>query len=45
MEFLIEMGVDPALAILGMKTAPDDIYVLLTDEAVQYRLATGIIDN
>lgn len=43
MEHLQNMGVNPALSILAMKTAPDDIYVLLPSELEEYDLATTLL--
>ncbi len=44
MEFLIEMGVDPALMIYSLKTPPERIYVLIEEELTETRLATQMID-
>ena len=41
MAYLIEMGIDPALMQHALVTPPDEIYLLLPDELVRYRLVTG----
>lgn len=43
MEHFISMGVDPSISILAMKTAPDDIYILLPAELEKYLLATELM--
>lgn len=45
MEYLKSMGVDPAISILAMKTAPDDIYILLPSELETYQLATNLLEG
>jgi len=45
MEHLQEMGVDPAISILAMKTAPEDLYILLPEELEAYKLATRILEG
>jgi len=44
MRYLIEMGVDPGVMVHGLTTPPDDIYVLVEDELIESRLATGVFD-
>ncbi|MEY8841276.1 hypothetical protein AB9K41_19785 [Cribrihabitans sp. XS_ASV171] len=44
MEYLIEMGIDPALMIHSLKTPPERIYVLVEEELTETRLATEMID-
>ncbi|MEO1493391.1 MAG: hypothetical protein AAFV19_14650 [Pseudomonadota bacterium] len=43
MAHLNEMGVDPLLMVHALKTPPEEIYFLVEDELVEYRLATEII--
>lgn len=45
MEHLKSMGVDPAISILAMKTAPNDIYILLPSELEEYLLATSLLER
>jgi hypothetical protein len=40
MEYLIEMGIDPALMRFGLSTPPDDIYILVEDELLDSALAS-----
>ncbi len=44
MEYLINMGVDPALMLYSLKTPPDQIYALVEDELTDTRIATKIIE-
>ncbi|GFE65359.1 hypothetical protein [Litoreibacter roseus] len=45
MTYLDEMGVGPLLMRHALATPPDEIYILLTDQLLEYELATEIIDN
>ncbi len=42
--YLGEMGIDPLILVHVLKTPPDDIYLLLEDELLEYRLATEVVD-
>lgn len=42
MAFLDEMGVDPLILVHGLKTPPEEIYFLVEEELMDYRLATEI---
>ncbi len=42
--YLGEMGIDPLILVHVLKTAPDDIYLLVEDELLEYRLATRVVD-
>jgi hypothetical protein len=42
--YLGEMGIDPLMLVHVLKTPPDDIYLLLEDELLEYRLATKVVD-
>ncbi len=44
MQHLIEMGIDPALMLYSLNTPPDQIYALVSDELIQTRLATQMIE-
>ena len=44
MRYLIEMGVDAGVMVHGLTTPPNDIYVLVEDELLESRLATGVTD-
>ncbi len=41
MEFLIEMGVEPSVMLHSLNTPPGEIYVLVEEELIDSRLATG----
>ncbi|MCI4661249.1 MAG: hypothetical protein MRY63_05430 [Neomegalonema sp.] len=38
-DHLVQMGVDPALWILALRTPPDQLYVLTPEEVARYKLA------
>lgn len=38
------MGIDQLILVHVLKTPPDDIYLLLEDELLDYRLATKVVD-
>lgn len=40
MSHLVDMGVDPSLMIPALRTPPDQIYIILPDEALELGLAT-----
>jgi hypothetical protein len=40
MSHLVDLGVDPSLMIPALRTPPDQIYILLPDEALELGLAT-----
>lgn len=40
MGYLVEMGIDPGVMVHGLKTPPDDIYVLVEEELLESRIAT-----
>ena len=42
--YLGEMGIDPLILVHVLKTPPDDIYLLVEEELVEYRLATEVVD-
>ncbi|QYK40251.1 MAG: hypothetical protein KF887_12505 [Paracoccaceae bacterium] len=42
MEYLNEMGVDPLIVVPALKTPPDEIYLLVEEEMLAYRLATTV---
>ncbi|SEN23752.1 hypothetical protein SAMN04488077_1142 [Roseovarius tolerans] len=44
MGYLIEMGIDPGVMIHGLKTPPNDIYVLVENELLESRMATEVIE-
>lgn len=44
MDFLIEMGIDPGLMLYSLNTPPDDVYVLVEEELLSTRLATGVLE-
>ncbi|NNU81798.1 hypothetical protein HMH01_15280 [Halovulum dunhuangense] len=44
MEYLIEMGVDPALMRHSLNTPPEEIYLLVEEELRETRLATEMTD-
>ncbi len=44
LEYLSEMEIDPLILIHVLKTPPEDIYILVEDELIEYRLATEIIE-
>ena len=44
MEYLADMGVDPLILVHALKTPPEDIYLLVEDELLEYRLATEVVD-
>ncbi|MFC3612623.1 hypothetical protein ACFORG_02530 [Lutimaribacter marinistellae] len=44
LEYLIDMGIDPAVMIYSLKTPPERIYVLVEDELLETGLATNVID-
>lgn len=44
MEFLSDMGIDPLILIHVLKTPPDQIYLLVEDELLDYNLATSVVD-
>ena len=44
MEYLIEMGVDPALMVHSLNTPPDQIYAFVESELTETQLATKIIN-
>lgn len=41
MEYLIEMGVDPAVMRFGLSTPPDEIYILVEKELIDSALASS----
>jgi hypothetical protein len=42
--YLGEMGIDPLILVHVLKTPPDDIYLLVEEELLDYRLATEVVD-
>lgn len=44
LRYLSDMGVDPLALARGLETPPDDIYLLVEEELLRYRLATAMID-
>ncbi len=44
LEYLGEMGIDPLIMVHALKTPPDDIYLLVEKELLDYRLATRVVD-
>lgn len=44
MDYLIEMGIDPGVMVHGLKTPPNDIYVLVESELLESRMATEVIE-
>jgi hypothetical protein len=44
MAFLDDMGIDPMIMVKALLTRPDDIYILLPEELVDYGLATGLLE-
>lgn len=42
--YLGEMGIDPLILVHGLKTPPEDIYLLVEDELTGYRLATEMAE-
>jgi len=45
MEHLETMGVDPLVMVYGLKTPPDDIYLLLPEQLKKFKLATKLMDG
>jgi len=44
MAYLIEMGVEPGVMVHGLRTPPNDIYVLIESELLESGLATEIFE-
>jgi hypothetical protein len=44
MAHLIEMGIDPGVMVHGLSTPPREIYVLVEEELLDSRLATGLLE-
>ncbi|HKK86870.1 MAG TPA: hypothetical protein VJ942_15250 [Roseovarius sp.] len=44
MGYLIEMGIDPGVMVHGLKTPPNDIYVLVESELLESRMATEVTE-
>ncbi|UYV38568.1 hypothetical protein N4R57_05795 [Rhodobacteraceae bacterium D3-12] len=44
MEFLIDMGIDPALMVYSLKTPPEQIYVLVEGELLDTKIATEVVE-
>jgi hypothetical protein len=42
--YLGEMGIDPLILVHVLKTPPDDIYLLVEEELLDYGLATEVVD-
>ena len=43
MAYLADMGVDPLIVVPALRTPPEDIYLLVEDELLSYRLATAMV--
>jgi hypothetical protein len=43
-DYLIEMGIDPGLIRYSLNTPPEEIYLLVEQELLDTRLATGMTD-
>ncbi|MCT8162165.1 hypothetical protein [Pseudoruegeria sp. SHC-113] len=43
LEYLLEMGIAPALMVFSLKTPPEQIYALVEEELLDTRLATEIL--
>lgn len=41
--YLDEMGIDPAVMVYGMRTPPQEIYILVEAELLKHRLATAML--
>jgi hypothetical protein len=44
MTYLAEMGIDPMLVAKALMTPPDDIYILMPEELVEFQLSTVTTD-
>lgn len=44
MEFLIDMGIAPAVMVYSLKTPPEQIYVLVEEELIDTKMATEVVD-
>jgi len=44
LEYLLEMGIEPAVLVYALKTPPDEIYVLVESELLDTKMATKLLN-